>query len=73
MININIFQFWFIWKGYRFNFIKAEVDIDEAGIVSKVKTSETIFSRFNVLTVEGIGGNSLKSRYDKSRDAMFEL
>ena len=42
VININIFQFWFIWKGYRFNFIKAEVDIDEAGIVSKVKTSETI-------------------------------
>lgn len=34
MININVFQFWFFWKGYRVNFINAEVDINETGIVS---------------------------------------
>ncbi len=38
------------------NFIKAEVDINETGIVSKVKQVRQLFSRFNVLTVEGIGG-----------------
>jgi hypothetical protein len=38
----------------------------------KSRQVRQLFSRFNVLTVEGIGGNSLKSRYDKSRDASDE-
>ena len=53
--------------------LKLRLILTRLALSVKSRQVRQFFSRFNVLTVEGIGGNSLKSRYDKSRDAMFEL